>query len=101
MFYYKFNLKLPNHNWVGTRSCKKKYLKSPQWLRNIKVRNYPFYRLDTFFSETRYIILNLLIMEVGILLILNLQKKLELNLNRISIIENLKLILCQLKKLKI
>ena len=54
MFYYKFNLKLPNHNWVGTRSCKKKYLKSPQWLRNIKVRNYPFYRIDTFFSETRY-----------------------------------------------
>ena len=24
MFYYKFNLKLPNFNWVGTRSCKKK-----------------------------------------------------------------------------
>ena len=54
MFYYKFNLKLPNHNWVGTRSCKKKYLLSPQWLRNIKVRNYPFYRIDTFFSKTRY-----------------------------------------------
>ena len=54
MFYYKFNLKLPNHNWVGTRSCKKKYLHSPQWLRNIKVKNYPFYRLDTFFSKTRY-----------------------------------------------
>ncbi len=54
MFYYKFNLKLPNHNWVGTRSCKKKYLKSPQWLRNIKVRNYPFYRLDIFFSKTKY-----------------------------------------------
>ena len=54
MFYYKFNLKLPNYNWVGTRSCKKRYLKSPQWLRNIKVRNYPFYRLDTFFSKTRY-----------------------------------------------
>ena len=54
MFYYKFNLKLPNHNWVGTRACKKKYLKSPQWLRNIKVKNYPFYRLDTFFSKTKY-----------------------------------------------
>ena len=54
MFYYKFNLKLPNHNWVGTRCCKKKYLQSPQWLRNIKVRNYPFYRIDTFFSKTRY-----------------------------------------------
>jgi beta-1,4-mannosyl-glycoprotein beta-1,4-N-acetylglucosaminyltransferase len=54
MFYYKFNLKLPNQNWVGTRSCKKKNLLSPQWLRNIKVKNYPFYRLDTFFSNTRY-----------------------------------------------
>ncbi len=54
MFYYKFNLKLPSYNWVGTRSCKKKYLQSPQWIRNIKVRNYPFYRIDTFFSKTRY-----------------------------------------------
>ena len=54
MFYYKFNLQLPNNNWVGTRSCKKKYLISPQWIRNIKVKNYPFYRIDTFFSKTRY-----------------------------------------------
>jgi beta-1,4-mannosyl-glycoprotein beta-1,4-N-acetylglucosaminyltransferase len=23
MFYYKFNLKLPNYNWIGTKSCKK------------------------------------------------------------------------------
>ena len=53
MFYYKFNLKLPNHNWVGTKSCKKKHLKSPQWLRNIKDKKYPFYRLDAFFSETK------------------------------------------------
>ena len=54
MFYYKFNLKLPNNNWTGTKACKKKYLQSPQWLRNIKVRNFPFYRLDTFFSKIRY-----------------------------------------------
>jgi len=54
MFYYKFNLKLPNYNWVGTKSCKKKHLKSPQWLRNIKDKKYPFYRLDTLFSETKY-----------------------------------------------
>ena len=54
MFYYKFNLKLPNYNWVGTRSCKKRNLESAQWLRNIKTRNYPFYRLDNFFSKTRY-----------------------------------------------
>ena len=55
MFYYKFNLKLPNLNWTGTKGCKKKFLKSPQWLRNIKDRKYPFYRLDTFFSDTKYI----------------------------------------------
>ena len=53
MFYYKFNLKLPNYSWVGTKACKKKYLKSPQWLRNIKDKKYPFYRFDTFFSETK------------------------------------------------
>ena len=55
MFYYKFNLKLPNLIWSGTKACKKKYLKSPQWLRNIKDKKYPFYRLDTFFSKTKYI----------------------------------------------
>jgi beta-1,4-mannosyl-glycoprotein beta-1,4-N-acetylglucosaminyltransferase len=54
MFYYKFNLKLPDYNWVGTRLCKKKYLKSPQWLRNIKNKKYPFYRFDINFSETKY-----------------------------------------------
>ena len=55
MFYYKFNLKLPNLDWTGTKGCKKKFLKSPQWLRNIKDRKYSFYRLDTFFSDTKYI----------------------------------------------
>ena len=54
MFYYKFNLKLPNLIWTGTKACKKKYLKTPQWLRNIKDKKYPFYRLDTFFSKTKY-----------------------------------------------
>ena len=55
MFYYKFNLKLPNLVWCGTKGCKKKYLKSPQWLRNIKDKKYPFFRIDTFFSEKKYI----------------------------------------------
>ena len=54
MFYYKFNLRLPNFKWIGTKSCKKKYLKNPQWLRNIKDRKYPFYRLDTFFSDKKF-----------------------------------------------
>ena len=55
MFYYKFNLRLPNLVWSGTKACKKKDLKSPQWLRNIKDRKYPIYRLDTLFSDTKYI----------------------------------------------
>jgi len=54
MFYYKFNLQIPNFKWVGTKACKKKNLISPQWLRNVKDRKYPFYRLDTLFSETKY-----------------------------------------------
>lgn len=55
MFYYKFNLKLPNLIWSGTKGCKKKYLKSPQWLRNVKDKKYPFFRVDTYFSEKKYI----------------------------------------------
>jgi len=55
MFYYKFNLKLPHLIWTGTKACKKKNLVSPQWLRNIKDRKYPFYRIDTFFSNTKFI----------------------------------------------
>ena len=54
MFYYKFNLHIPNFKWVGTKACKKKYFISPQWLRNIKDRKYPFYRIDTFFSDKKY-----------------------------------------------
>ena len=55
MFYYKFNLKLPETVWVGTKACKKKYFKSPQWLRNVKDRKYAPYRIDTFFSNYKYI----------------------------------------------
>ena len=54
MFYYKFNLRLPNLIWTGTRACKKRDLVNPQWLRNVKERKYPFFRIDTFFSETKY-----------------------------------------------
>ena len=54
MFYYKFNLKIPNFLWTGTKGCLKKVLISPQWLRNVKDRKYPFYRIDTFFSKKKY-----------------------------------------------
>ena len=55
MFYYKFNLCIPNLKWTGTKACKKKDLINPQWLRNIKDRKYPFFRIDTYFSDTKYI----------------------------------------------
>ena len=55
MFYYKYNLSLPNFKWTGTKAVKKKNLFSPQWLRNVKDRKYPFYRIDTFFSDKKYI----------------------------------------------
>ena len=55
MMYYKFNLVLKNYPWIGSKACKKKNLKSPQWLRNIKDRAYSWWRLDTLFSESKYI----------------------------------------------
>ena len=54
MFYYKLNLKLPNLIWSGTKGCRKKDLINPQWLRNIKDKNYSKLRLDTFFSKKKY-----------------------------------------------
>ena len=63
MFYYKFNLSLPNFKWPGTKGVRKKNLLSPQWLRNVKDKKYPFYRLDTFFSKKKYT--NLKIIEDG------------------------------------
>ena len=54
MFYYKFNLILENMNWHGSKSCKMKNLISPQWLREVKDKKYPFWRIDTFFSKKKY-----------------------------------------------
>jgi len=54
MFYYKFNLKLPNLIWTGTKACLKRNLINPQWLRNIKDKKYSFFRLDLMFSKTKY-----------------------------------------------
>ena len=54
MFYYKLNLCVDSFNWFGTKACKNKYLISPQWIRNIKDRNYPFWRIDTLFSKTKH-----------------------------------------------
>jgi beta-1,4-mannosyl-glycoprotein beta-1,4-N-acetylglucosaminyltransferase len=53
MFYYKFNLCSKSIEWYGTRGCKRKNLKNPQWLRNIKSKYYPYWRLDLFFSSNK------------------------------------------------
>ncbi len=48
-YYYKFNLQSTNNPyWIGTRICIKKYLKSPQWLRDLKFKKRSFWRLDKF-----------------------------------------------------
>ena len=47
MFMYKINLlNLKENNWHGSKICLKKNLKSPQWLRNLKFKKYPFWRVD-------------------------------------------------------
>tara|TARA_B100000586_G_C20070619_1_gene410555 strand:- start:603 stop:1367 length:765 start_codon:yes stop_codon:yes gene_type:complete len=46
-FYYKFNLQSEkNPFWIGSRICIKKFLKSPQWLRQLKFKKRPFWRID-------------------------------------------------------
>ena len=46
-FYYKLNLfNESNAVWRGSKACVKKYLKSPQWLRELKIKKRPFWRLD-------------------------------------------------------
>tara|TARA_A100001011_G_scaffold367963_1_gene421804 strand:+ start:2607 stop:3482 length:876 start_codon:yes stop_codon:yes gene_type:complete len=54
MFYYKFNLYYKNFVWFGTKATKKKNFVSPQWLRNIKNKFYPYWRLDVLFSKSKY-----------------------------------------------
>jgi len=53
IFYYKFNLSLPNLTWFGSKACKLKYLRSVDFLRNIKNREYSFFRIDTLFSDNK------------------------------------------------
>ena len=52
-FYYKFNLFYDLMPWFGTKACKKKKLISLSWLRNLKNKNYPWWRIDTYFSNTK------------------------------------------------
>ncbi|RPG97538.1 MAG: hypothetical protein CBC66_003440 [Candidatus Pelagibacter sp. TMED106] len=52
-FYYKFNLLYDLVPWFGSKACKKKNLKSLIWLKYLKNKKYPFWRLDTFFSDNK------------------------------------------------
>ena len=46
-FAYKLNLfNSVENNWHGSKMCLRKDLKSPQWLRNLKFKKYPFWRID-------------------------------------------------------
>ncbi len=54
MFYYKLNLFYKNFKWFGTKGTKKKNLISPQWVRNIKNKKYPWWRLDVIISKEKY-----------------------------------------------
>ena len=68
-FHQKLNLlNTTIENWPGTKICKKKYLQSPQWLRNIKTKKKPFLSFINLDN------LRLYQMEVGILMILKIQR---------------------------
>ena len=54
MFYYKLNLKYPNYDWMGSKICKIKHLKNPQWLRNVKSKKYPLWRLDILADDRKF-----------------------------------------------
>ena len=54
IFYYKFNLILPNIDWFGSKACKIKDLKTIDILRNSKNKEYSFYRLDALFSNIKH-----------------------------------------------
>jgi len=44
-FQAKINqLNITEEKWIGTKICQKKYLKSPQWLRNIKIKKRRFWQ---------------------------------------------------------
>ena len=58
--YYKFNLLYDLLPWYGSRACKKKYLKSFSWLKNLKNKKYPFWRIDTLLSNYKQINLEII-----------------------------------------
>jgi len=59
-FYYKFNLLYDLVPWYGSKAAKKKKLLSMSWLKNLKNKKYPFWRLDTLFSNNKYVNLDII-----------------------------------------
>jgi beta-1,4-mannosyl-glycoprotein beta-1,4-N-acetylglucosaminyltransferase len=54
ILFYKFNLLYKNRFWFGSRACKKKYLLSPQWIRDVKHKKYNPLRIDLLLSKKKY-----------------------------------------------
>ena len=81
LYCYKFNLSYPNTRWVGTKGTLKKNLITPQWLRDVKDRRYPFWRIDIMFNKMKYS--NIQFIDNGGWHFTNLRnpKELELKLN--------------------
>ena len=55
LFYYKFNLCLPDYKWFGSKACRVKDLSSITDLRNIKTKKYDWWRIDTLFKNNKFI----------------------------------------------
>jgi beta-1,4-mannosyl-glycoprotein beta-1,4-N-acetylglucosaminyltransferase len=55
LFYYKFNLCLPDYNWFGSKACRVKDLNSITDLRNIKTKKYDWWRVDTLLKKNKFI----------------------------------------------
>ena len=60
LFYYKFNLLMPNVDWYGSKACKIKDLKSIDILRAIKNKKYNILRFDTLFSNLKHQSVNII-----------------------------------------
>jgi beta-1,4-mannosyl-glycoprotein beta-1,4-N-acetylglucosaminyltransferase len=60
LFYYKFNLLMPNVDWYGSKACKIKDLKSIDILRAIKNKKYNIFRFDTYFSNLKHKSVNII-----------------------------------------
>ena len=55
MFMYKINLQnIEESNWIGSKVCLKKNFPIPQTLRDMKFKEYPFWRIDKFNLQIIY-----------------------------------------------